>query len=44
MIQNEEFQDEIGNNHIATSASNPVRSDAFDLTDDEKIELIKIDF
>ncbi len=43
MIQNEEFQDEIGNNHIATSANNPVRSDAFVLTDDQKIESIKKD-
>ena len=31
----------IGENHIATSAENPVRNDAFDLTDDKKIELIK---
>lgn len=43
MINNEEFQDEIGNNHIATSANNPVRSDAFVLTDDQKIESIKKD-
>ena len=34
-------QDEIGENHIATSAENPVRNDAFELTDDRKIELIK---
>ena len=43
MINNEEFQDEIGNNHISTSAQNPVREDAFELTDDEKIESIKKD-
>jgi len=34
-------QDEIGENHIPTSAENPVRNDAFELTDDRKIELIK---
>jgi len=43
MINNEEFLDEIGDNHIATNAQNPVRSDAFDLNDDQKIELIKKD-
>lgn len=35
--------DELGENHIATSAQNPVRNDAFDLPDDKKIELIKKD-
>lgn len=43
MINNEEFQDEIGDNHIATNAKNPIRSDAFDITDEQKIELIKKD-
>lgn len=43
MINNEEFQDEIGNNHISTNAQNPVRKDAFDITDEEKIEKIKKD-
>ena len=43
MINNDNFQDEIGENHIATSASNPVRKDAFDIPDDKKIELIKKD-
>ena len=43
MTNNEDFQDEIGNNHIATSATNPLRDDAFDLSDDNKIELIKKD-
>lgn len=43
MINNEEFQEELGNNHIATSAQNPVRSDAFDISDDTKIELIRKD-
>ena len=43
MINTNDLQDEIGNNHIATSAENPVRKDAFELTDDEKIASIKID-
>lgn len=43
MVNNEEFLDEIGDNHIATNAQNPVRSDAFDISDDQKIELIKKD-
>jgi len=33
----------LGDNHIGTSAENPIRKDAFDLTDDQKIELIKKD-
>ena len=43
MIQNEDFQDEVGNNHVATSAETPMRADAFVISDDEKIELIKKD-
>lgn len=43
MINNDDFQEEIGNNHIATSAQNPIRKDAFDLSDDEKIALIDKD-
>ena len=43
MINTNDVQDEIGNNHVATSTENPVRKDAFDLTDEEKIEAIKID-
>jgi len=43
MIQNEDFQEEMGNNHIATSAQTPMRDDAFVISDDEKIELIKKD-
>ncbi len=38
-----DLQDEIGNNHIATSAENPIRKDAFELTDEQKIESIKRD-
>ena len=43
MITNEEFQDEIGENHVASSANNPIRKDAFDLSDEQKIESIKND-
>ena len=43
MINNEEFLDEIGDNHIATSAKNPVRDDAFNISDEQKIESIKKD-
>ncbi|CAM3958683.1 GTP cyclohydrolase I FolE [Flavobacterium antarcticum] len=43
MINTNDLQDEIGSNHIATSAENPVRKDAFELTDDEKIASIKVD-
>ncbi|CAM3985359.1 GTP cyclohydrolase I FolE [Flavobacterium branchiophilum] len=39
----ENFNDEIGNNHIATNAQNPIRPDAFVLSDEEKIESIKKD-
>ena len=43
MKNNDNFQDEIGNNHIATSAQNPVREDAFDICDEDKINAIKKD-
>jgi GTP cyclohydrolase IA len=43
MIQNEEMHDEIGDNHIGSSAKNPLRDDAFAITDDVKIERIKKD-
>ncbi len=43
MTNNEDFQDEIGDSHIATSATNPLRNDAFDMPDDQKIESIKKD-
>ena len=43
MININDLQDEIGNAHVATSAENPVRKDAFELSDEEKIESIKID-
>ncbi len=43
MNKNEDFQDEIGDNHIATTANNPLRDDAFDMTDEQKVESIKKD-
>ncbi|MFA9188042.1 GTP cyclohydrolase I FolE [Flavobacterium sp. FBOR7N2.3] len=43
MIQNEELHDEIGDNHIGSSAKNPMRVDAFEISDDEKIDRIKKD-
>jgi GTP cyclohydrolase I len=43
MTNNEDFTDEIGNNHIASSDQTPLRKDAFEITDEEKIELIKKD-
>ena len=43
MINSDQINDELGENHIATSAQNPVRNDAFSLSDEQKIELIKKD-
>ena len=43
MTNSEQINDELGENHIATSAQNPIRKDAFTLSDDQKIELIKKD-
>jgi GTP cyclohydrolase I len=43
MINNEDFFDEIGNNHIATNEETPLRADAFVQSDEEKIESIKAD-
>jgi GTP cyclohydrolase I len=43
MTYNEDSSDEIGNNHIGSSDQTPLRKNAFDLSDDEKIELIKKD-
>lgn len=43
MSKNEDFSDEIGDNHIATNAQNPIRDDAFELSDEQKIESIKKD-
>ena len=43
MKNSDNYNDELGVNHIATNAQNPIRNDAFDLSDDQKIELIKND-
>lgn len=43
MIHNEDKHDEIGDNHISSCAKNPLRDDAFAITDDEKIDKIKKD-
>jgi GTP cyclohydrolase I len=43
MINHEDFQDESENDHYSSNATNPLRNDAFDLPDDQKIELIKKD-
>lgn len=43
MNSNDTFSDDLGDNHIGTSVDNPLRKDAFDLTDEQKIELIKKD-
>lgn len=43
MTHDEEYRDEIGDNHIASAAETPLRPDAFDIADDEKINLIKKD-
>ncbi len=38
---NDERIEEIGENHISTSAESPIRVDAFDISDEEKIEKIQ---
>jgi GTP cyclohydrolase IA len=43
MINPDNIKDEIGDDHIATSAKNPIRDDAFAISDDDKIALIKKD-
>lgn len=43
MVNNDELNDELGNNHISTSSNNPIRNDAFAISDEQKIELIKKD-
>ncbi|MES2543570.1 MAG: GTP cyclohydrolase I FolE [Bacteroidota bacterium] len=43
MTNNEDLQDEIGTNHISTNAKNPITETAFDISDEQKIELIKKD-
>lgn len=43
MIHNSNENDPIGENHVATAAQNPIRSDAFDMSDEDKITSIKKD-
>jgi len=38
---NDERIEEIGENHVSTSAENPIRPDAFDISDEEKIAKIE---
>ena len=40
----EDFNDEVGEEHIGTSYDTPLRSDAFDIEDDEKIKVISRHF
>lgn len=42
-INSETVREEIGDNHIATSAKTPLRNDAFELSDADKIEAIEKD-
>jgi len=41
MCKSEAFHDEIGDDHISTNDHTPLRADAFNISDDQKIELIK---
>ncbi len=43
MINTDDLNEEIGNNHYSLNANNPLRDDAFLISDEEKIELIKKD-
>jgi GTP cyclohydrolase I len=43
MTTNEEFQEESTHDHLTSNANNPIRKDAFDLSDEDKIEAIKKD-
>ncbi|MBS7788127.1 GTP cyclohydrolase I FolE [Flavobacterium sp. CYK-55] len=43
MTNPNEFHEEIGDDHFFSQAMNPVRKDAFDLSDEQKIESIKKD-
>ncbi len=43
MNQFDSTQDELGENHVATSATTPLREDAFNISDSEKIDKIKKD-
>ena len=41
MIEKENIEDFLGENHISTTFENPIRKDAFELSDEAKIESIK---
>jgi GTP cyclohydrolase I len=41
MSNQEDFTDELGNNHIGTNEQTPLRKDAFEKSDEDKIEIIK---
>ncbi|MGV6832068.1 MAG: GTP cyclohydrolase I FolE [bacterium] len=43
IYENKEDFDEIGDNHVGTSANTPLRADAFYLSNEEKIDIIKDD-
>jgi GTP cyclohydrolase I len=43
MIHSDDNRDEIGESHISTNAQTPLRDDAFDMADDDKIDAIKKD-
>ena len=43
MENNIEDHDTLGEDHIGTSADTPLRNDAFNLSDSEKIDIIKDD-
>lgn len=43
MTTNEEFHEESTHDHLTSNANNPIRKDAFDLSDEDKIEAIKKD-
>lgn len=43
MINNNDFNEDIGNNHIATNEETPLREDAFSITDEQKIASIEND-
>ncbi len=44
IVKNNTMIDEIGDNHISSSAKTPLRKDAFSLSDEEKIKSIEKDF
>lgn len=44
IVKNNTMIDEIGDNHISSSANTPLRKDAFSLSDEEKIKSIEKDF